>query len=118
MDNANNIMDNKITAANRLDTDYRAEVVAAGLIGAGMDAGKILIVREKGDKRHVSKDVSGLRQGFSQEDLMEYLYISTNRTSIYDAIPENIFHQPLNTAGKKTQEDVIDEIKRHRQEEF
>ncbi len=114
----NNTLDNNFTAINKLETDYRAEVVAAGMIEAGMEADKILIVRKEGDKRHVSKDISKIEKGFSKEDLMEYLYIYTNRTSIYDAIPENIFHQPFNTAKKKTQEDIIDEIKKHRQEEF
>lgn len=113
-----NITDNEFTSVNRLDTDYRAEIVAAGLAEAGLASEKVLIVREKGDKRYVSKDISKIEKGFSTEDLMEYLYIYTNRESIYDAIPENIFHQPFNTAKKKTQEDVISEIRDHRQEEF
>lgn len=109
---------NKYKAVNKLDTDFKAETVAAGLIESGLDANKILIVRKSGNKRHVSKDIFSLENVFSQQDLMEYLYIYTSRSSIYDAIPENVFHQPLNTAKKKTQEDVIKEIRRHRQEEF
>ncbi len=108
----------KLTPVNRLETDYRAETVAAGLAEAGQADGKVLIVREKGDKRHVSKDISKIEKGFSAEDLMEYLYIYTNREGIYDAIPENIFHRPFNSLKKKTQEDVISEIKEHRREEF
>jgi hypothetical protein len=49
---------------------------------------------------------------------MEYLYIYTSRSSIYDAIPENVFHQPLSSVKKKTQDDVVNEIRYHRQEEF
>lgn len=105
-------------AINRLETDFRAESVAAGLIESGIDPDKILIVRQKGDKRHVSKDVAEIKNVFSNQDLMEYLYIHTNRKGIYDALPENIFHQPFNYRKKKTQEDVIDEIRRHREEEF
>ncbi len=112
------VIDNILASINRLETDFRAETVAAGLAEAGLAADKVLIVREKGDKRYVSKDISKIEKGFSTEDLMEYLYIYTNRESIYDAIPENIFHQPFNTVKKKTEEDVISEIKTHRQEEF
>lgn len=108
----------KYKAVNKLDTDFKAETVAAGLIESGLDANKILIIRKSGNKRHVSKDIFALENVFSQQDLMEYLYIYTSRSSIYDAIPENVFHQPLNTAKKKTQEDVVKEIRRHRQEEF
>jgi hypothetical protein len=112
-----NIRD-KYAGINRLETDFRAEAVAAGLIESGHDADKILIVRRKGDKRHVSKDIAEIKNDFSQQDLMEYLYIYTNRNSIYDAIPENVFHQPFNTAKKKSHEDVIHEIRSHREEEF
>lgn len=106
------------TAINKLDTDFRAEAVAAGLIESGQDADKIVIVRQQGDKRHISKDIAKVETGFSKEDLMEYLYIYTNRNSIYDTIPENIFHQSLNTPGRKSKEEVIHEIRQHRQEEF
>ncbi len=82
------VIDNILASINRLETDFRAETVAAGLAEAGLAADKVLIVREKGDKRYVSKDISKIEKGFSTEDLMEYLYIYTNRESIYDAIPE------------------------------
>lgn len=108
----------KTIPINKLETDFRAEVVASGLIESGQNEDKVLIVREKGNKRHVSKDIAKIVNTFSKQDLMEYLYIYTNRNSIYDTIPENIFHQPFTTAKKKTQEDVISEIRRHRDEEF
>lgn len=110
--------DNKSKTINRLDTDFRAEAVAAGLIESGNEADKVLIVRDKGDKRHVSKDIVKIKNVFSPEDLMEYLYIHTNRSGIYENIPENIFHQPFNTAQKKSKEAVIEEMSRHREEEF
>lgn len=109
---------NKFTLANSMTTDYRAEVITAGLIESGQDAGKILIVRDKGDKRNVSKDVHKIEYGFSSENLMEYLYIHTNRKGIYDNLPEGIFHQPYETARKKSHQDVLSEMKKHRQEEF
>lgn len=108
----------KTQTINKLETDFRAEVVAAGLIDSGQETDKILIIRRQGDKRHISKDIAKVESSFSQQDLMEYLYIHTNRSGIYDAIPENIFHQPFVTAQKKSQDDIINEMRRHRQEEF
>lgn len=110
--------DIKSFPVNKLDTDFRAEIVAAGFVETGLEEEKVVITRQKGDKRHISKDISKIENRFSNEDLMEYLYIYTNRKSVYDAIPENIFHQPFVTAKKKSQEDIINEIRRHRQEEF
>lgn len=110
--------DHQYKHVNRLETNYKAEALAAGVIEAGREAERTLIVRQKGSKQHISKDIEHVLTSFSQQDLMEYLYIYTNRTGIYDSIPENIFHQPYNTARKKSQEDVIEEIRRHRTEEF
>ena len=109
----------KYKTINRLNTDFRAEVVAAGLIESGQDAEKVLIVREKGDKRHISKDIAKVKNEFSKHDLMEYLYIYTNRSGIYESIPENIFHQPFSTAQRKgSKEAVIEEMRKNRNEEM
>ncbi len=108
----------KYTSINKLDTDFRAEAVAAGLIESGRSEEEILIVRQQGDKRHTSKDIAKIEIGYSREDMMKYLYIHTNRNSIYDTIPENIFHQSVHTSKKKSKEDVIHEIREHRREEL
>lgn len=108
----------KAQIINSLDTDFKAEVIVANLIGAGQDSVKSLIVRHRGDKRHVSKDVHKVESQYSSYDLMEYLYIYTNRTSIYDALPEGIFHQRHPGKKQRTQEDIIGEIRNSRNEEF
>ena len=41
-----------------------------------------------------------------------------NRRSIYDALPEGIFHKNLHQSGKVSKEQVLDEIRIHREEEF
>lgn len=105
------------SSVNTIDSDFKAESIAAGLIESGYDDNRILLMRRHGDKRYVSKDIDVIQKHYSTQDLMEYLYIYTNRVSIYDTIPEGIFHQPLNGIRKKTQEDIISEIRRHREEE-
>jgi len=103
---------------NQLDTDYKAEVIGASLVDSGWDESRILLVRKQGDKRFVSKDIHRVDSEYSTRDLMEYLYIYTNRASIYEALPEGVFHQPLNTVKKKTHESILEEIRTHREEEF
>lgn len=102
---------------NTIDSDFKAESIAAGFIELGYDVDKILLVRRHGDKRYVYKDIDSIQKQYSIQELMEYLYIYTNRESMYDTIPEGMSHQPLNTASKKTQEDFLTEIRRHREEE-
>lgn len=103
---------------NQIDTDYKAEVIGAGLVDSGWDENRILLVRKHGDKKFVSKDIYGVDSEYSTRDLMEYLYIHTNRGGIYESLPEGVFHQPLNTVKKKTNESILEEIRAHREEEF
>lgn len=107
----------KLTEINSVDTDYRAEVVASGLIEAGYDTDKVMLVRQKGDKRAVSKDVDRIDTFYSNYDMLEYLYIYTHRASIYKSLPENLFHRPFTSNRQKTKEDVIHEIRTQREEE-
>lgn len=103
---------------NHIDTDYRAEVIASNLIENGVDANKTLIVRRKGDKRDVHKDIDKVEKDYSTYDMLEYLYIYTNRESIYDSLPEGIFHQPSSPRNQRTKEGIIREIREHRDEEY
>ncbi len=104
--------------ANLLGTDFRSEVVAANLIQQGYDPEKIMIIRQGAAKRGFSKDIEKTSLEYSQEDLSDKLVIKTNKECIYDILPEGIFHQPKAKRGTKDKEDIIDEIKRQRQEEF
>lgn len=108
----------KYSAVNSLDTDYRAEVIASGMIEAGQDKDKILIFRGKSNTRDVSKDIHKINYGYLSEDLMECLCIYTTRRGIYDTLPEGIFHQSHDTKKKRYHEQIIEEIKDRRQEEF
>ena len=113
-----NSIKGKIPAVNTLETDFRAEVIAAGLIATGKEADRTLIVRQRGHKRHVSKDIGRIENDYSVYDMMEYLYIYTNRFGIYDSLPEGIFHQSQQTRKQKTKDDIIRQIRSNRNEEF
>lgn len=108
----------KLFDINTIETDFRAETVASELIsGGGVDADKLLIIRHKGNKKEVAKDIDKLDYQYSYFDMMEYLYIYTNRESIYDSLPEGLFHQPSNSGKHKSKEDIIHEIRSERSKE-
>jgi hypothetical protein len=103
---------------NTSTSDFRAEIVAANLIEQGYDPSRILLVREGGSRRGFSKDIEGISLHFSAHDLSDYLHIRTNREGIYDILPEGIFHRTINHKFNPDREDMLDEIKIHREEEF
>jgi hypothetical protein len=105
---------------NTVETDYRAEVLASSLIEAGQDASSIHIIREQGDRRGVSKDIDRIKKEYADIgfDPVEYLSIYTNRDGIYDSLPEGVFHQPSGAQRQKYREDVLQDMKEHREKEF
>ncbi|MDR3339933.1 MAG: type VI secretion system baseplate subunit TssG [Candidatus Symbiothrix sp.] len=103
---------------NSIDSDFRSEVFAAGLIEKGYDSDLIQIVRQGGSRRNFSKDIESVDIHFSEYDFENYLQIKINKESIYDILPEGIFHQSIHKRFNKDKEDIIDEIKQHRLEEL
>lgn len=103
---------------NLPDTDFKAEVVASGLKEAGYDAERTLISRKGDIRRGFSKDIHDIHSEYSHYDLTDYLYLYVNRRSLYDALPEGIFHKNLYQSEKISKEQVLDEIRVHREEEF
>ncbi|MDR0794863.1 MAG: type VI secretion system baseplate subunit TssG [Tannerella sp.] len=100
------------------DSDYRAEIVAASLIEKGYDPNKIIITRQGAEKRGFGKDIETISLFYSEYDQTDFLQIKSNREGIYDILPEGIFHQTVNRKFNQDKEEMIDEIKIHREEEF
>jgi len=103
---------------NTADSDFKAETVAAHLVENGYDPEKITISRLGADRRGFGKDIEGLSTYYSEYDHTDFLQILVNREGIYDILPEGVFHQTVNRKLNKDKEEMIDEIKIHREEEF
>ncbi|NDV69999.1 type VI secretion system baseplate subunit TssG [Dysgonomonas sp. 25] len=106
-----------IESLNTLDTDFKTEAIVAGLVENGQDEERTVIVRQRGNKRNVSKDIHKIGYIYSNYDLLEYLYVYTNRSGIYDSLPEGIFHQPESGMHQRDAEDIISKIRSQRDEE-
>lgn len=100
-----------------LNLDLKAEVIAASLIQKGIHPDQLIIQPKGNAQRAYRKDVSAFYTLLSDYDNTEYLYLETHRDGFYDALPENIFHQPTRGRTEKNKFEVIDEIKKHRAEE-
>lgn len=112
------LYDSEKMTANTLETDFKAEVVASGLKERGYDPERTLIVRQGDSRRGFSKDIDCIHTEYSQYDMTDYLHIYVNRKSIYDELPEGIFHRNIYYKDKHSKGEVLDEIRIHREEEY
>lgn len=106
----------RIENINSVTTNFRAEVLASGLIETGVEADTLCIVRHKGNKKDVSKDIDTLEYRYPEYDMKEHLFIFSNRESIYDSLPEGLFHHTA-AAQSKSKEAIIEQIKQQRDRE-
>lgn len=112
------LYDSEKMTANTMETDFKAEVVASGLKERGYDPERTLIVRQGDSRRGFSKDIDCIHTEYSQYDMTDYLHICVNRKSIYDELPEGIFHRNIYYKDKHSKGEVLDEIRIHREEEY
>ena len=95
---------------NEPETDFKAEVVAASLLQLGIPAEKILMRRVGINNRARNKDVIGIKKDFFEFD-EEHFIIETNRESIYNYLPEGVFHPPTVGGLGKSTEAIIEQIR-------
>lgn len=110
----NNIFANQF---NGVETDFKAEVLAAEMIEANVAAERILIIPLGARNRPHRKDVESIIEEVAEYDNKEYTLISTPKEGLYDKLPEGLFHHPISYAADKTEKQVAEAIRRHRLEE-
>lgn len=101
----------------KMAADFKAEVVATQMLAEDQDIGKILINRLGSTPRTHTKDVVKHYEDIGQFNLDKYTVIESFRQSIYEALPENVFHPPTLGGLGKTQDEIVEEIKMQRRKE-
>ncbi|MCW3109213.1 MAG: type secretion system baseplate subunit TssG [Segetibacter sp.] len=112
--NLNNLFADEL---NGITTDFKAEVIAAEMIENNTPADRVLIVPIGAMNRPQNKDIDSVLSEVSEYDNKEYILIRTHKEGLYDKLPEGLFHNPISYSGDKTEQQVIEGIKRHRIEE-
>ncbi|WP_029281956.1 type VI secretion system baseplate subunit TssG [Pedobacter sp. R20-19] len=103
---------------NELFTDYKAIAHAADLIERNIiDADQIEIIPNGPDKRAFAKDIESSEIYYSERRRQKRIRISTNRESLYDMLPEGLFHRPPTGSAGMDEESMIKDIKDRREEE-
>jgi hypothetical protein len=96
--------------------DIRAEVIVSDLL-AGNLRPEDLIIRFNGQqKRAKSKDIDHVEVVHKKHSRTK-LELTLNRDSIYDTLPEGIFHQPSDEIKTGSVSEMVDEYQRQQQEE-
>lgn len=107
------VIESKIKLLNTLSSDYKAELIAAELWKQGVAEDKLQFKNCGTFNRSVSKDIQAIN--LNTDDLQEIIEIEVTREGIYDMLPEAVFH--YNASKKKAKDEILEEIKKTRQEE-
>lgn len=101
---------------NKLQTDFKAESVAVNLLKYHKSVSNIFIERIGINDRAYLKDIKSISSQFLGFD-EEVLSIKTYRESIYDYLPEGLFHPPSLNTSRKNVDSVVNEIRKQKKVE-
>jgi hypothetical protein len=102
---------------NKLSTDFKIESVAANLLKYYNSSSSIFIKKVGINDRPYLKDIKNIYSTYYGLD-NETIIMETYRESIYDYLPEGLFHPPsLGTASKRGVESVVKEIRKQKEVE-
>ena len=99
---------------NKLQTDFKAEAVAANLLKYYNANASVFMKRVGINERPYLKDIKNISTtyyGFDEESII----IESYRESIYDYLPEGLFHQASLGVSHRNIEKVVHEIKRQKE---
>ena len=102
---------------NKIGTDFKIESVAANLLKYYNSESSIFIKRIGINDRPYLKDIKNIYSTYYGLD-NETIIMETYRESIYDYLPEGLFHPPsLGMASKRGVESVVKEIRKQKEVE-
>lgn len=101
----------------KLETDFKAEVIAAEMVENGIPLDRILILMLGAGKRTFRKDVEEIINDISPYDHREYTQVKTHKEGIYDMLPQGLFHSPTVPKSANNEEAILNAMKLHHVEE-
>ncbi|MDR1098298.1 MAG: hypothetical protein LBL57_09220 [Tannerella sp.] len=109
---------NDLKNINTVHTDFRSDVIAAGLAEEGFDLDSLLVLRREAATGESGKEIAGVE--FREDaDGKEMLVIKTSRRGIYDNLPEGLFHSfHTHSSRKAGMGAVVEEMRKNSRTEF
>ncbi|MGB0932147.1 MAG: type VI secretion system baseplate subunit TssG [Chitinophagales bacterium] len=102
-----------------IDWDIKVEVCLADLLEDNkIDKNSILISPQSVFKRTFNKDILGVKYKYDTFiSEITQLYVNISREGIYDALPEGLFHAPIEKKSFDDTDGMRKEVEIHRKEE-
>lgn len=98
--------------------DIRAEVMVAELLEKHFAQHEVMTHHVGNFLRPVRKDIESVTfRENTLPDEAEEIVLELSRDGIYDSLPEGLFHQPSLRVRSSKRDDVMDQLKKHREEE-
>lgn len=101
----------------RIESDYKVEAVAALMLEGDPDFGRILIERLGRLSRTHTRDIHRSYSVGGQAGAPHYTVFQTFRESLYEALPEGVFHPPTLGGLGRSPEEIVEEIRSQRKNE-
>lgn len=101
---------------NEIGSDYKIEQIAARLLALLGTLDPIIVQRQSHSSRPYHKDLRRLYNDTSEFDLSNLWVLETHRMRLYEALPENIFHEPALGNVSSSTEELIEQIRKRREE--
>lgn len=95
----------------QMNADIRLEVILADLIGNGLSMEDVVFVSNSLFKRNYHFDIEEIRETEYEITRKKKISFVVNREGIYDQLPEDLFHQPMDTLQVTDNAASIREIK-------
>ncbi len=95
----------------QLQLDIRLEVILADLLAGTLELDDILIINNSLFKRNYHNDIEKIEEVEYGLNKKTKLCFVVNRDGIYDALPEDLLHQPADSFNYTDKERIIKEMK-------
>src|SRR4051794_16067541 len=105
------------TFLSSIEKDIKAEVIAAEMVEHGIPAELVLLLYLGGSTRPFRNDIGNIEEEQLEYDRQEYVIIKAFREGLYDMLPQGLFHQVAAHKNTQTEREIINAIRKRREEE-
>lgn len=95
----------------QMQPDLRLETVLADLVSDGMSMDDFIVMSNSLFKRNYHRDIEKAGEIQYEQSRKKKCCFLVNREGLYDQVPEDLFHQPLDSSSQADKKDIIREIK-------
>jgi hypothetical protein len=109
--------DSILSRIEKMEPDLKVEFILSELFSNGIQPSDVIVIPQGAFSRRYSRDLISAEEGEIMGSINTFYNLKISRNSIYDALPEGLFHQPKLRKVNKSIKEVAEEIKYQRETE-